>query len=169
MHPQIKSSLYQIFTSHAIQGNELHMLRFLMQPKYMSKLSQKLNFFLPYFKRLFVYALLHPLSSTLIFCKLKDLIKVHNCGKFHLYSVCGCQVKNFQSLAYQTAAMQGSFLRRVLGSFSHKFVLTLLKFAPEISRQKHCLKNLWKMWIFMRTGRTKSLHFWSNYEPPLFP
>ena len=132
MHPQIKSSLYQICTSHAIQGNELHMLRFLMQPKYMSKLSQKLNFFLPYFKRLFVYALLHPLSSTLIFCKLKDLIKVHNCGKFHLYSVCGCQVKNFQSFSCKIRIHTGPIFEGLLGPCSPKNGLILLKFALEV-------------------------------------
>ena len=26
-------------------------------------------------------------------------------------------------------------------------------------------KYLWKLWIFTRTGRTQSFHFWSNFEP----
>ena len=36
-----------------------------------------------------------------IFCQMKGLMKIHNCGKFHLYSICGCQVINFQFFLWQ--------------------------------------------------------------------
>ena len=53
------------------------MLWFLMQ-------SEKI------FKRFFVYAI--------TFCQSKDLMKIHNCHKFHQYNIYGCQVNNFQVL-----------------------------------------------------------------------
>ena len=46
------------------------------------KLSQK-NDFLAHFGRFLVYAFLRPVSYTPIFCQIKCLIEVHNCGKFH--------------------------------------------------------------------------------------
>ena len=44
----------------------------------------------------FVYALMHPMGYAPRFCQMEDLIKIYVCGKFHQYSICGCEVKNFQ-------------------------------------------------------------------------
>ena len=43
----------------------------------------------------FVYTLLQLMSYTPRFCQMKDLIKIYICGKFHQYSICGCEVKDF--------------------------------------------------------------------------
>ena len=42
------------------------------------KLNQKIDF-LVHFERFLVYAFLHPMSYTLIFCQIKRLLEVHNC------------------------------------------------------------------------------------------
>ena len=46
------------------------------------KLSKKIDF-LAHFERFLVYAFLRPMSYTPIFCQIKRLMEVHNCGKFH--------------------------------------------------------------------------------------
>ena len=46
------------------------------------------------FWRFFGYALPRPMGEAPIICQMKDLIKIHKCGKFHLYSIRGCQVIN---------------------------------------------------------------------------
>ena len=48
----------------------------------------------------FVYTFLHPMSYAQRFCQMKDFIKIYICGKSHQYSICGCEVKNFQSFSY---------------------------------------------------------------------
>ena len=42
-------------------------------------------------KGFFVYTILHTVSYVLIFCRIKDLMKIYNGG----ISICGSQVKNF--------------------------------------------------------------------------
>ena len=43
----------------------------------------------------FFYALLHPMSYVPRFCQMKYIVKIYICGKFHQYSICGCEVKDF--------------------------------------------------------------------------
>ena len=60
---------------------------------------------------------------------------LHNRGKFHQYSICGCQVKNFQSFSYRFSIHEiAPFLRDGggLGPYSPKYGPTLLKFLPEV-------------------------------------
>ena len=58
-------------------------------------LSQKTDFLL-HFDRFFVYALLRPMIYVLVFCQMKGLINIHNHGKCNHYTICRCQVTNFQ-------------------------------------------------------------------------
>ena len=44
-------------------------------------LSQKTDF-VALFQRFFDYALFYPMSYAPIFCQMKDLMKIHNRGKF---------------------------------------------------------------------------------------
>ena len=53
-----------------------------------------------HFESLFVYLLVHPMRYIPRFCQLKDLIKVYICGKFHYCSICGYEIKNFQSFLF---------------------------------------------------------------------
>ena len=63
--------------------------------KKVSKLGKKTGF-VGHFLRFFVHALLRPLSYAQIFCQMKRLIEIHNRGKFHHYTISGCQVIDFQ-------------------------------------------------------------------------
>ena len=98
-----------------------HMLQFLTSSKKSYKLSQK-TVFLAHF-RFFVYTFLCHLNYARTFCHSFFLIGIHsnegwtvttehmklrNRGKFHQYTICGCQVKQFSK---SPAWMQGSFLR----------------------------------------------------------
>ena len=107
--PQMTFNLDKVFTSDALQSKASHMLRFLMESENSSKWSQK-SHFLASFRRFFVYALLCPLSHASAFCQNEGLMKIHNLDKFHGYSICGCQVINFQSFPYQSASLKWSFL-----------------------------------------------------------
>ena len=62
------------------------------------KLSLK-TYFSGHFERFFVYTLMYPITAK--FFTYKDLIEVRNCGKLRQYSICGCQVINFQGFLFQ--------------------------------------------------------------------
>ena len=59
-----------------------------------SKLSKKTGF-VGHFLRFFVYALLRLLCYAPIFSQMKGVIEIHNPGKFHHYTISGCQVIDF--------------------------------------------------------------------------
>ena len=80
-----------------------------MQSRKLQKLSQKTDF-LVYSKRFFIYTLLCLLSYAIFFCQLKDLMKVHNSGKFHKYSIYGCKVKNFHMFLGPYSFISGPIL-----------------------------------------------------------
>ena len=48
-----------------------------------------------------VCTLLHPMSYVPIFGRIKGLIDIHTRGKFHKYSICGCQVIYLQRYSEQ--------------------------------------------------------------------
>ena len=52
--------------------------------------------FLAIFKRFSGYGFLRPMSYARILGQMKGLMEIHNPGKFHQYSICGCQVMYFQ-------------------------------------------------------------------------
>ena len=95
LKPQIKFDLYKIFTSDAVQGNVWHMIRFLIEFWKFREIKPKNDFF-AFLQRFLFHALPRPVGAALIFFQMKGLIKIHNRGKFHLYSICGCQFVNFQ-------------------------------------------------------------------------
>ena len=88
------------------------------------------------------------MSYVLIFCQNKDLIKRNYCGK-HKYSICRCQVINFQSFAYQFSPFW-----EVLGSKLHQIWFSFTETLWEI---KTLFENFW---------RTQNLRFWSNFNFP---
>ena len=81
----------------------------------------KKNNFLAYFERFVVYAFLRPVSYTPIFCQIKCLMEVHNCGKFHYGSICGCQVINFQMFSWRCSIHEMAPFGGFLGPFSPKW------------------------------------------------
>ena len=64
------------------------------------KVWPKNLFFVSFCKFFFLYALLHPMNYNRRFCQMKGLNKIYICGKFHQYSLCGSEIKNFQSFLY---------------------------------------------------------------------
>ena len=63
-------------------------------------------------------------------------MKTHNRGKFHQYSVCGFQVKNFQNFAYRFRIHEMALFGRFLGPRSPKYGPNLLKLSPEVVLQQ---------------------------------
>ena len=93
--------------------------------------AKKLNFCL--ILSFFVHALVHPVRFTPRFYQMKDVIMIYSTGKFHKNRICGCEIKNFQSLLYWFSIHEwnGSFLG-FLGPYSPKYCLILLKMWPEV-------------------------------------
>ena len=128
----------------------------------MVKIGPKSWFFV-HFESFFVYALLHPMSYAPRFCQMKDLIKIYICGKFHQYSICGCEVKNFQSFSYWFSIYEmvpswgfWALLPQILFNLAEILTRGILPI-----RQTQCLKNPSKFWILAQMECTQSLQFWS--------
>ena len=100
LQPQITSDLYNTFTSDAVQGKVSHTLRILI---YYFKFQEKdpKNRCFGLFSAVFRHALPLSKDEAQIFCQIKGLMKIHNRAKFHLDSVCGSQVINFQKFSWQ--------------------------------------------------------------------
>ena len=94
---------------------------------------------LAHFVSFFVYALLHPELHPR-FCQMKDLTKIYICGKFHHYSICGCEVKDF----WIDAASMKWPLFRVF------WALTFPNIFPNITK-------LLKFWLEVVSNKTKSV------------
>ena len=48
------------------------------------------------FRGVFDHAQLPPVSDAPVLCEMKGLMEIRKCGKFHEYTICGCQVINVQ-------------------------------------------------------------------------
>ena len=66
------------------------------------------------------------------FCQVKGLMKIHNRGKFHLYSICGCQFINFPMFSWHCSIHEMTLLGFFLSPNCPKYCPILLKFAPEV-------------------------------------
>ena len=155
----MKSILDKIFTSNATIFDVVW--KFIkMKPKN----------FRAHFRRFFVYALLRPMSHTSIFLQIEGVRKIHNRGKFHEYSICGCQVINFQSFSCWFSIHEMALFGGFLGPNFFKCCPILMKFSPGVVFKKKTLyfKNLWKIQIFTRTVDNQNSDFWFNFDFP-FP
>ena len=105
-------------------------------------------------------------------------MKIHNCDKSHQYTLCGCQVKKFQSFSYQFNIHVGSILGEFFAYLSSICGPVLVKLWPpcyplkmaEIGKKYSCHKK--KLIIRLsKYIKTKSplpflrklgyfLHFW---------
>ena len=59
-------------------------------------------------------------------------MEVHNRGKFHLYSICGCEVKKFEMFSWRWSIHEMAHFGGILGRNSPKCRRILLKFAPQL-------------------------------------
>ena len=125
-----------IFTSDALKHKASDMSRFLIQSKNSSKRSQK-KIFSGSFQEIFH---LHPFTlydSPPIFFQIVGHMKIHNRGKFHEYSISGCQVIDFQFFCTDSASMKWPFLGGFLVPNSAKHCLILMKLSEKV-----CFYNL---------------------------
>ena len=63
---------------------------------------------------------------------MRGLLEVHNRGKFHLYSICGCEVKKFEMFSWRWSIHEMAHFGGFLGRNSPKCGSILLKFAPQL-------------------------------------
>ena len=49
----------------------------------------------------FDHAQLSPVVDAPILCQMKGLVEIHKCGKFHEYTICGCQVVSVEMFTDQ--------------------------------------------------------------------
>ena len=133
-----------------------------------SQLGQNTDFF-GSFCEFFVYVLLHPLNCTPSFCQIKDLIKICICGKFHHYSISGCESKNFQSFLYwfRNGSLLGAFFWPLFFKILFDQAQILTRSSP--IKQTHCLKNPSKFWNLAQMKDSERLWSWSIFGPNLLP
>ena len=108
-------------------------------------IEPKKNDFLAHFQRFFVYILLRPTSYTLSFCQIKDLMKLHNRGKFRKHPWNGPFWEVF-----------GSFLPQISLDFAKIFSWAILLL------KKHTVwRILQNFEFFLKMEHTQNLKFWS--------
>ena len=117
----------------------------------MVKIGPTKTYFWGYFESFFTYA---PRFS-----QMKELIKIHICGKFHHYSICGCKTKKFQSFSYQSSIHKMAPFWWFLGPYFPKYCSVLLKFWLEVISNKINT-------VFEKSF--KILHFGLNGTQPKF-
>ena len=111
------------------------------------------------------------MSYAPIFCSIKGLMKINNRSKFNLYSIFGCQVKNFQMFSWWYSIHEiALFVVFFLDSDSPKCCQILPKFLPELvlKGKQTVFKEFWKN-SNLKTGDTESLHVWCNFDPFFSP
>ena len=114
------------------------------------------------FWEFFVCGILHPMSYVPRFCQMKDLIKIYVCGKFHHYSICGCELRSFLH-GFSIHEMTPFW---VFGPLFPKILFDLAEILNRGSlpiRQTQWLKNRSKFRIMAEMERIQSLQnspFW---------
>ena len=82
-----------------------------------------------------------------------------NRGKFHLSSICGCQVIKFEMFSWRCSIHEMAHFGGFLGPNSPKYGPILLKFLPEIVLTD--VKTVFEESL-------KNRHFYQNSEYPKF-
>ena len=114
---------------------------------------------------------LYPTSYATNFFQIKDLINIYIYRKFHQYSICGCEVENFQRFSYWFSIHEWPLLG-FFGPYSSKYCFKLAEVSTRRSvliRKTQCSKNLSKFWIFAQMECTQSLQFCFSLGPNLLP
>ena len=116
-----------------MQANILHQIYygFWYSTENSKKLTQKPHFVVG-IQNFFDHAFFCPMDDAPIFGLMKGLMEIHNPGKFHRYSICGCQVMYFQSLLYQQKVVFLATFGWFLVDYNPKSNLICTKFSPVI-------------------------------------
>ena len=94
-------------------------------------LSPKAKFFV-FFGRFFGHILPRPKRGTQMFCQMKGLMKIDTPAKFHLCSICGSQVINFQMFSEPRSSHELGHFGGIFGPNWPKTASIFMKLAPEV-------------------------------------
>ena len=98
-------------------------------------------------------------------------MKIHNRGKFHLYSICGSQVIKFEIVSWRCSIHEMAHFGGFLSPFSPKSCWILLKFGPEVEYHKPMTlhEELLKLMSLKGKGTYPKfsllVHFWAQFTP----
>ena len=60
-------------------------------------------------------------------------MKIHSRGKFHQNSICGCEVKGFESFVHRFSIYEMVLFGRFFGPYVPKYGPILPKFSPAVA------------------------------------
>ena len=93
-------------------------------------------------------------------------MRIQNRGKFHKYSICGCQVKNFPSFGNPFSTHEMA----LLGGFLRPFIHQRLYDFDEIFTRDSILEDKNKVWIiFPKSGFLRKLDRFKSLTPSSTP
>ena len=114
----------------------------------------------------------HTLLVTPQFlCQMRGLMEVHNHGKFHLYSISGCEVKKFEMFLWRWSIHEMTDFWAFLGPNSPKCGPTLLKFEPQLflMESNTLIQELFKNSNFYRNRTFPKFALFFRFCPTLRP
>ena len=132
--------------------------------------AKKLNFWLIFGS--FSITPSYALSVTPQFlCQIKGLMKMYNRGKFHLYSICGCQVIKFEMFSWRCSIHEMAHFGGFLGPNSPKCGPIRLKFGPRLFLMeiKTLLQEFFKNSNFSRNRTFPKFARFFGFCPTLRP
>ena len=106
---------------------------------------------------------------------LKDITKMYNCGKFHLYSISGCQVIKFEMFSWWWRIHEMAHFWGFLGPNFPKYGPILFKFLPEVvlKETKSVFEESSEKLNFYRNGRYPKFarlgQLWGQFTPGRWP
>ena len=104
------------------------------------------------------------------FSQIKGLIKIYICCKFHQYSICGCEVKNFQYFSYWFSIHEMVLFWRFWALTLPNIVRSYWNFdGGSPPTRQTVFENTSIFSILAQMERTQSLQFWSILGPNLPP
>ena len=148
----MRSSLYKTFTSELLQRTT-YILVFNAILKF-AKIKPK-NIFWLIFGSFSIMPSYTLWVTPQFLCQMKGLMKMHNCGKFHLCSICGCKVIKLEMSPWRWSIHEmAPFFWKFLGPNFPKYGLILLKFTSELVFQenKTLFENFFKNSNFYGNG-----------------
>ena len=133
----------------------------------MVEIEPKSRFF-GFFKEVFCLRLLRPYELRTIFLANEKRYR-DNRGKFHQYSICGCQVIHFQFFTTDSASMKWSFSGIFWGPYSPKDSPILFKFSSEILKQKNSVWAIFQKFELSLKWEVAKVYIFGPFLDPIYP
>ena len=126
------SILFKILTSDDMQDDASDILGLYWRSKKWSKLGQKTDFFGSFWEVFCLFPFTQFELRLKILVNERPSLSTYLRGKFHQYSICGCEFKNFRSFSCLFSIHKIAPFWDFLGPYFPKYCSTLLKFWPEV-------------------------------------